>query len=147
MNTCAECRFWTELDLSRGWFYDIKIPDGYKECSRLRVDENAAAYVIAQGADDDALMTRSDFGCVQFERTESMALNVFDRDTNANINAFDIDLAGLDGVEVSAGMVVPLSSVVLSFGKNRRIALFTTDRETFERLASWSSRLLDAPIR
>lgn len=37
-----------------------------RECRRLK-DDDSGAFVIAQGSDDDALMTRGDFGCVQFE--------------------------------------------------------------------------------
>lgn len=70
-NTCAECRFWKDLDLEHRAFYGVVATRTYsgnvKECSRVREDDNRA-FIIAQGSDDDALMTRSDFGCVQFEQ-------------------------------------------------------------------------------
>lgn len=71
MNTCAECRFWKTVDVTTRMFE--RNPDrwgeqgSWRECTRERDDEPAKFFIATIGADDQALMTRSDFGCVQFE--------------------------------------------------------------------------------
>ena len=43
-------------------------PGAWKECTRATdPDDGVPLFMAASGADDVALMTRSDFGCVQFE--------------------------------------------------------------------------------
>lgn len=139
MNTCAECRFWNKdvEAAAKGVCELLSNPSG------MHMPE--MAFVSAPAF----LMTRSDFGCVQFEQKAvdlkgiPVALNVFDRESMKPINALDINLDGLTGVEVAGDSRSALfSSVSLRFGKDRKVTLVTDDRDTFDALANWASRLL-----
>lgn len=69
MNTCAQCRFWKDVEAHRDFTFNPSTwrSDGeYKECIRAN-DDAAPMFLAAKHAHDEALMTRSDFGCVQFE--------------------------------------------------------------------------------
>lgn len=69
MNTCAECRFWKDDDLRKRFYGQLPLsnqPGEWKECTRVYEDD-ARLSVAAIYAEDDAAMTRSGFGCVQFE--------------------------------------------------------------------------------
>lgn len=84
MNTCAECRFWRdEVRNLLGPIYPIERPD-WKECTRPNDDDNGIAVHTFTGirADYVALITRSDFGCVQFEPLPMKieAITISDRD-------------------------------------------------------------------
>lgn len=66
MNTCAECRFW---DRNTPDFVRQGAGGDWSQCRRasLSPTSGSGAWINAPRGGEPTLMTRSDFGCVQFE--------------------------------------------------------------------------------